>query len=64
MQIDLFEQTIQLDGNTYKVSLESIKEAEPGRWLCEAWKLGPNDTWRQVRHLGRLDQLARLVRGV
>lgn len=59
------EQIVNLDSNTYKVSLQSIKEAEPGRWICEAWKyIEKNDTWRTVQNWGKQDQLARLVMGV
>lgn len=50
-------QQVTLDGNVYYVDVDSIKEAEEGRWICNAYKL------REVQNWPRLDELAKLVGG-
>jgi len=45
----------------YYVDPATVREVEPGRYLCVAYKHGRDGELREVQHLGTLDRVARLA---
>jgi len=45
----------------YFVEPRSVREVDPSRYLCRAWKHDPDGESREVQNLGRLDKLARML---
>lgn len=53
---------VYIGDTPYFVDRETIREVEPGRYLCRAWKFGKYEDLREVQHLGQLDKIARLAK--
>lgn len=51
--------SIHLNGTRYLVDPDSVKLAEPNRYICRAWKYDVNGNLREVLNLVTMDRLGR-----